>query len=288
MSLINSLKNSVTENLTINQTRLLRNIVEPPFLYSQRSKHLVLVLGCQRSGTTLTYLILNSHPQIKGIDETESNYSFPHQSFLYRHTKNNCLACLKLPNQTFNFKYITQHFPQAKIIWPVRNPYMVISSMRSFIIEGKKKQGNWLDFYVKEELIGLSSFLPDILALDLDNLDKVSLAAHLWNYKNIALEKYQKSGLNTFVFKYEDLLDNPGQVMGKSLNFVGLDWNDIVLHHKKHYSGHTKSYPGGTRGDRPINVSSQKRQPKLSHREIETISSICREQMLVYDYKVRN
>ena len=30
----------------------------------------ILVLGCQRSGTTLLNLILDSHPQIHGFDET--------------------------------------------------------------------------------------------------------------------------------------------------------------------------------------------------------------------------
>lgn len=288
MSLLNSLKNSVTKNLTINQTRLLRNIIEPPFLYSQLSKRSALILGCQRSGTTLTFLILNSHPQIKGIDETQSNYSFPHQSFLYRYAKNDNLVCLKLPNQTFNLKYITQHFPQAKIIWPVRNPYMVISSMRSFIVEGKKKQGNWLDFYVKEELIGLSNFLPAILSLDLDNLDNISLASHLWNYKNLALEKYRQAGLDTFVFRYEDLLDNPRKVIDENLNFLGLVWDDVVLNHHTYYSGHTKRYPGGTRGDRPINRSYKKRKPNLTQQEIRTVSSICREYMLAYGYKVNS
>lgn len=285
MSLISSLKNSVTNNLTINQTRLLRNIVEPPFLYSQLSKHSTLILGCQRSGTTLIYLILNAHPQVKGIDETETNYSFPHQSVLYNNSKNNYLTCLKLPNQTFNLKYIIQHFPQTKIIWPIRNPYKVVSSMRSFAIQGKAKQGNWLKFFAQQELLSLSDFFPEIKTWDLTNLDEVSLGAYIWKYKNYALEQYKETNLDVLVFKYEDLLDNSRKVIGEMLNFVGLNWDDIVFNHHKYYNDDAKRYPGGTRGARPINGSKKERQLNLSEREIELVTSICQEQMITYGYQ---
>ncbi len=285
MSLISLLKNSLTNKLTINQTRLLRNIVEPPFLYSQLSKHSVLILGCQRSGTTLTFLILNSHPQVKGIDESESNYSFPHQNVLYNNCKNNYLTCLKLPNQTFNSKYILQHFPQTKIIWPIRNPYRVVSSMRSFAIQGKAKPGNWLKFYAQKELLSLSNFFPEIKTLNVANLDEVSLGAYIWKYKNYALEQYKKTALDILVFKYEDLLDNPREIIGKILDFISLNWDDIVLNHHQYYNNDAKRYPGGTRGDFPINKSNKKRQLNLSQREIALVTSICQDQIIAYGYK---
>lgn len=285
MSLISLLKNSLTDKLTINQTRLIRNLVEPPFLYSQLSKHSVLILGCQRSGTTLTFLILNSHPQVKGIDESESNYSFPHQNVLYNNSKNNYLTCLKLPNQTFNLKYILQHFPQTKIIWPIRNPYRVVSSMRSFAIQRKAKQGNWLEFFAQKELLSLSNFFPEIKTLNLANLDEVSLGAYIWKYKNYALEQYKKTNLDILVFKYEDLLDNPREIISKILHFIGLNWDDIVLSHNQYYNNDAKRYPGGTRGDLPINKSNKKRQFNLSQREIELVTSICQEQIIAYGYE---
>ena len=285
MSLINLLKNSISKKLNNNQNRLIRNCVEPPFLYSKLSRQSILILGCQRSGNTLTFLILNSHPQVKGIDETETGYSFPYQSLLYRNSINNYLTCLKLPNQTFNFKYITQHYPQTKIIFPIRNPYSVVSSMRSFTIQTKTKQGNWLNCFAKEELLGLdSSFLPDILSLDLDSLDEISLGAYMWKYKNMALDKYKKAGFDIFVFKYEDLLDNPSRVITKIIDFLDLDWDDIVLNHQKYYERDQKGYPGGTRGYRPINKSNQKRKHNLSKHEVNLITSICDDQLIGYDY----
>jgi hypothetical protein len=287
MSLLNSLKNSITKKLTDRQTRFLRNLVEPPFLYSHSSKRSVLILGCQRSGTTLTYLIFNSHPQVKGIDETDTDYSFPHQSILYLNTFKNYLTCLKLPNQTFNFDYINQHFPKAKIIIPVRNPYQVVSSMRSFAIKNKEKTGNWLSCYAKEELVRLGhNLFPEILSLDLENLDKVSLGAYVWKYQNLAIDKYKQASFDTFVFKYENLLDNPRKIFSKILNFVDLEWDNIVLNHQKYYDGDRKRYPGGTRGDQPINVSSKQRQLNLSRSEIASITSICQEQMIDYGYQI--
>jgi hypothetical protein len=287
MSLITSFKNLLTKKLDRKQTMLIRNLIEPPWLYSLLSKQSILILGCQRSGTTLTFLLLNSHPQIKGIDETQTGYSFPHQSVLYRNLIDNYLTCFKLPNQTFNFEYIVQHYPQAKIIFPIRNPYSVVSSMRSFTIKTRNKQGNWLNCFAKEELWKFDSFLPDILSLDLDSLDEIALGAYVWKYQNIALNKYKEAGFDIFVFKYEELLADPQKTIAKILDFINLDWDDIVLNHQKYYEGDKKRYPGGTRGDRPINILNKKRQLNLSKDEIELITSICREQIIAYDYAIQ-
>lgn len=285
MSFLHLLKKSISSKLTKKQTKFLRNLIEPPFLYSPSSKDSVLILGCQRSGTTLTYLIINSHPQVKGIDETETDYAFPHQSILYRNSLRNYLTCIKLPNQTSNFEYITRHFPQTRIIIPIRNPYQVVASMRAFQIQGKTEQGNWLDFYAKDELLKLSIFFPEIKSLNINQLSKIEIGAYLWKYKNLVIAEYQQAGLKVFTFKYENLLNNPRSVISKILNFTDLKWDEIVLNHQKYYDGDNKRYPGGTRGDRPINAAKKQNKLNLSKSEIESITSICKEQMVVCSYK---
>lgn len=285
MSFLRSFKNSITHKLTKKQTNFLRNLIEPPFLYSPSSKDSVLILGCQRSGTTLTYLIFNSHPEVKGIDETETGYAFPHQSVLYRNSLRNYLTCLKLPNQTSNFEYIIQHFPQAKILIPLRNPYRVVASMRAFKINTKAKQGSWLDCYAKDELLELSTFFPEIKSLKINQLNKIELGAYIWKYKNLAIAKYRQAGLNVFTFKYENLLNNPCLVIGKILNFTDLKWDEIVLNHQQYYDGDDKRYPGGTKGNRPIKSVNKQRKLNLSRSEIESITSICKEQMADFGYK---
>ena len=277
MSLL-SLKNIAKSKLNKKQLELIKNIVQPPWLYSSLSKNLIIVLGCQRSGTTLTYLILNSHPRIKGIDETESNYCFPHPNILYYNWIRGYKTCLKLPNQTFNLEYIIKYFPQAKIIWLVRNPYAVVSSMRKFQTSG----GNWLDRYAKQELLRESILIPEIRSLDLE-LDEISLGAMVWKYKNIALEKYKNAGLEMFTIKYEELLDSPQQVIANMLDFANLEWNDNVLNHHQHYRGN-KKYPGGTKGNIAIDKSRKEPHLNLSESEIEAINLICKEDIIVYGY----
>ena len=285
MSFFRSLKDSINSRLSDRQTRFLRNIIEPPFLYAPASKDSVLILGCQRSGTTLTYLIFNSHPQVRGIDETDTYYRFPHQSVLYRNSRQNYLTCYKLPNQTNNFEYIAQHFPKTKIVIPQRNPYRVVSSMRGFKIEDTTQKGSWLDLFAKDELLGLSSFFPEIKSLDLDRLSPIALGAYVWKYKNMAIAKYQQAGFDVFTFKYENLLDDPRQIISRILNFTNLKWDDIVLNHQQYYQGDKKRYPGGTRGDRPIDAANKQRRLNLAKSEIELITSICQEQMTVCGYE---
>ena len=276
-----SLKNIAKRKLNEQQIESIKNIVQPPWLYSSLSKHLIIILGCQRSGTTLTYLILNSHPRIKGIDETESNYCFPHPRILYYNWLRGYTTCLKLPNQTFNLEYIAKYFPQAKIIWLIRNPYSVVSSMRKFKTGG----GNWLNQYAKYELLRESSLIPEIRSLDLETLDEVSLGAIVWKYKNIALEKYKSAGLKTFTIKYEELLDNSHQVITHLLDFINLKWSDNLLnHHQYQYSTENKEYPGGTKGNIPIDKSRKQPNLILSEHEIESIDSICQEDMMFYGY----
>lgn len=285
ISFLRSFKNSITSKLTKKQTKFLRNLIEPPFLYSSLSKNSVLILGCQRSGTTLTYLIFNSHPQVKGIDETATGYSFPHQSVLYGNSLKNYLTCLKLPNQTSNFDYIASHFPQTKIVIPIRNPYRVLASMRAFKIETKTKSGNWLDYFAKDELLELSTFFPEIKSLDVNQLNKIEIGAYVWKYKNLAIVKYREAGFKVFAFKYENLLKNPRSVIGKILDFTDLEWDDIVLDHQKYYDGDDKKYPGGTQGNRPIKRANKDSKLNLSSSEIKLINSICKEQMTVHGYE---
>lgn len=274
-----SLKNFAKSTLNQKQIGLIKDVVQPPWLYSSLSKNLIIILGCQRSGTTLTYLILNSHPRIKGIDETESNYCFPHPSVLYYHWIRGYKTCCKLPNQTFNLEHIIKYFPQAKIVWLIRNPYAVVSSMRKFQTNG----GNWLNRYGLQELLRESLLIPEIRSLELENLDEVSLGAMVWKYKNIALEKYKSAGLEIFTVKYEELLDNSHQVITNLLDFADLEWHDNLLNHHQYYQGN-KKYPGGTKGNIPINKSRKQPDLVLSEEEIKTIYLICKESMIVYGY----
>jgi hypothetical protein len=271
--MLNSIKKIAREIITKEQKKVAYDLINrslQPFSPSL-SKKLILILGCQRSGTTLTFLILNTHPKIIGFDETQCNFDYPDAITLLKNSAKSFLLCYKLPTKTADLQYISKHFPQAKIIWPLRHPFAVISSMQSLIL---LKQRNWIDKCGKNELKKLAYLFPDILSLDLDKLDNISIGAHIWNYKNMLIQKFQDYGLDVFAFQYEDLLEKPEKTILQIVDFIGLDWSDNLINHHKYYQDHQK-YAGGTKGNRPIDDSRKQPELILSNGEQELITSLC-------------
>ena len=279
-NILKLLTESIKKNLNTEQKDILRDAVNLRVFSPALSKNLILILGCQRSGTTLALLMLQAHPKIKGIDETEfpSPFPFPSSLSLYYHQLQQKSLCLKLPEHIFNLNYIARHFPQAKILWIVRNPFSTISSMSSL----KNSEGSWIERCGATELRRLIPFYPEIEQINIDNLDEISLAAMVWKYKNKALTIYREKGLNVFDFRYEDLLDNPQKMMSDILQFLELEWNDRVLeYHKFHQPD--KTYPGNTKGDRKLD-SSRVSADKLTETQRNTINSIAEDIIAYYQY----
>ena len=272
----------VKENLSDEQKNVLRDAVNLRVFSPALSENLILILGCQRSGTTLALLMLQAHPLIKGIDETEfpSPFPFPSSMALYYHQLQKKSICLKLPEHIFNVEYIARHFPKTKILWIVRNPFSVIASMSAL----KNTRGSWIKRCGATELKRLIPFFPEIKELDLTQLDEISLGAMVWKYKNQALDIYRQKGLKVFDFKYEDLVENPQSMMSDILNFLELPWSDRVLQHHKFHQP-TKTYPGNTKGDKALDTSRTYSQPKLIASERNIIMSTAKELITYYNYQ---
>lgn len=207
------LKRLAQATLTSEQKDLLRDAVNLRVFSPALSDNLILILGSQRSGTTLSLLMLQAHPQVKGVDETELPYTFPFPSSLelFWQKQQGKRICLKLPDHVANLDYISHHFSHAKIVWTVRNPYSVVSSMRLLT----NSQGSWIQRCAVAELIKLNQLFPEIQAIKLDDLDEISLGSYVWYYKNLAIDIFKKRGLAVFDFKYEDLLETPQEMMTK-------------------------------------------------------------------------
>jgi protein-tyrosine sulfotransferase len=281
VKILKPLAELVKTNLTVGQKNVLRDAVNLRVFSPALSNNLILILGCQRSGTTLALLMLQAHPQIKGIDETEfsSPFPFPSSLALYSYKLQKKSICLKLPEHIFNVEYIARHFPQGKILWIVRNPYSTISSMSML----KNSHGSWIKRCGATELRRLSAFFPEIKQLDLEQLDEISLAAMVWKYKNQALDLYREKGLQVVDFRYEDLIDRPQATISDILEFLGLPWSDRVLEYHKFHQPN-KTYPGNTKGDKALDSSRKSSQPKLTELERNTISSIAEELIARYNY----
>src|SRR5512135_1034372 len=97
----------------------------------------IIVTGCQRSGTTLFGLMLDSHPQITTVDEDE----FLHERldlYLLSPEYAPCVA-FKVPMEAANFMYFGK-LPGVKALWCVRDPRDVVLSMLNLklgIVEGR-------------------------------------------------------------------------------------------------------------------------------------------------------
>jgi hypothetical protein len=274
------LKDSVSHERLGKLRCLAYRLAYPPPLYSKIAGKLVLILGCQRSGNTLTYLMLNAHPAVHGIDESDVGYQFPKRASLNVTRDGETLIALKFPTQTARIDYVVDYLSSSKIIWPSRNPYAVVSSM----LRWKENKGNWIAVYAREELWQHSFLFSEITDLDLEGLDDVSLGAYVWKYKERALQLCKESKVEVFSFRYESLLENPRQFMSQIIDFIGLEWDESVLNYQEKYSP-SKRYPGGTDGSKALDKSRKNPELCLTERDIEIISRVCAEEMAAYGYQ---
>lgn len=246
------------------------------FLNRLFSKKLILILGCQRSGTTLLFMMISSHPDIKGINEDEYPFhKYPYWHDLYLSWRNRRYICFKLPQITCDLKYIKRNYPRAKIIWIIRHPFSVISSMRTLKHDNHK---NWLNNENSGpvELKNHAKLFSEINKIDLNSIDEITLGSHVWKFKAMTLEKYLDAGLDVHVIKYEDLLENSEKELRNLFYKYKIDFSEQMLHHERHHTG--KKYLGNNPGDKPLDKSRINPKLNLTGKEREKVMEICQVQ----------
>lgn len=236
-------------------------------IYRLLSSKLIFVLGCQRSGTTLAYMLLTAHPRITGKNENESHFSFPKKGELLINCLLGRLTCFKLPTKTPKLSLITRKFPLAKILWITRNPLSVVSSMKSLSMN--RKGENWLEVCGISELKRHAKLFPEINNIDFEKMDQVALGAYIYRYKMMTRVKYENSRLKTFVINYESLVENPKKTLSTILESIGLSWSERILQHEQVHKG--KAY---NIGDRPLDKTRIEPELCLNGKEIEIINHI--------------
>ena len=244
------------------------------------SKRIVFILGCQRSGTTLLYMLLSSHPSVFGYNEDELSSDFPRLEIILHRAIQGRYSCYKLPTKTPELKIIQDEYKHSKILWIIRHPYSVVSSMRSLIMP--RTGEDWLKTNGKAELTRHSKIFPEINDMDVENLDEITLGAYIYHYKILTLKKYEEKKLNVLLVKFEDLVNDIKGTLSPLLKNIGLGWEDIILsHHKTHQE---KKYVGNNPGSRPVDKSRIKPKLNLSLEEMEKIRRICNVHMQKYNY----
>ncbi len=279
MTILNDLKKNIYSNKIINPGILFAKGI---FLKSI-SRRLIFVLGCQRSGTTLLYMLLSSHPLVLGYNEDELGFDSPSFKVLVdsvKHTRQDKYVCYKIPTKTFELNIFQNKFMHSKILWIIRHPYSVISSMRSLIMP--RVGENWLKTFGLIELKRHSKIFPEINEIDLENIDEITLGAYIYKYKIMTLQKYEEKKIIIFPIKFENLIKDIKTTLKPILVQIGLGWHDSILSHHKFHNG--KHYIGENIGSSPVDKSRIKPKLNLSLSEMEKIKSICHVHMQKYNY----
>ena len=276
----------------------------------------IMVTGCQRSGTTLVRLILDSHPKISSIDEDQ--FRFPElYSYLYaNYSPSIPFIAFKLPIYAHLISFI-ETLPERRLLWCIRNPLDVVWSMIKLQMpmggilvpwaahpgggwaeisntywalgdeQKKNLKSHMADFWGLTEKFANIAKSPEKLAKNLANIDRrhcVFIAALCWRIKNELLQVYVKHGIDFHLIRYIDLVTHPRERIAEMLDYIGIDWNEEVM---QHHSLHKGVSIGNTSNSRAIDQDSLGKGAKnLTHEEQESIKAICRPIAQQWDYLV--
>jgi len=250
----------------------------------------VVITGCQRSGTTLVHLILDSHPDIRSVDEAE--FEDARRDDYLRSPEFGPVVSLKLPRVAWNAEYI-RSFPDVRTIWCVRDPRDVVSSMlRLQLPMAGGEAVSWaahphgaeyeLHFALPRLSSGPSLFgdrrqrrfrrLRRTPPAERSREDQVFLAALCWQVKNQLFFRNRES-LEMQLLRYERLVREPEAALREVLRAIGVAWDDRVLQHHRLHRGVSI---GGTDNTRPIDADNTgKWEGELSVEELKTVESLC-------------
>ena len=218
-------------------------------------QELFFILGCQRSGTTLTRLILDSHDEIHCFDEYKSYMVLAREELLKQQLKNykdKKLIGFKTPAYTeqmnssslvefVNNTKITNRFRDEKIIFLYRDVRDVVSSMRNYV----QKDGiRWMDKWIIPTINKWKEIFPDFTTKYekeisiIENSDNKLLlyAALYWKVKTSAVMDYELENKPLIKIKYENLVNDPDKEIRKMINFLGILWDQKLLQH--HLNSH--------------------------------------------------
>lgn len=257
----------------------------------------IIITGCQRSGTTLLNLVLDSHPDITAIDELEFDGSRVRE---YLESPDfHPRVAFKLPAEATSFRSFA-HLPELKVLWSMRDPRDVVLSMLNLtmrFVDGvpvswpNSSPGGEMELDVCLQMVDTSNLTAAVQEYQRSRevpphlrtrAQGVLRAALVWELKNALLDLYSAENISYKIVLYERLVTDPKAEIAEVLDFLGLPWHEDVLRHHELHSG---VYAGHTRGDKPIDPSNAgKWKGELSAEDLELIWAICGERAEKFGY----
>lgn len=226
-------------------------------------KSVFLIVGCQRSGTTLLESILDAHPLVRVVgEENWDAYRYFASPELLNDFVEPYIG-LRIPAATQRVEHAVKALPTARVIFIMRNLFDVVTSMRKLqMLDGYSgRRGSWLECYGQGEIKNCLAHLPPYEPLaekyrklrectDEDN--DVRFGGICWGLKNRFLQHYEESPLHTTVVKYETLTASPEASLRQLCYFLQLEWHGNLMQHQKFSSG----IWAGTDKSKPIHTQS--------------------------------
>jgi hypothetical protein len=237
----------------------------------------VLILGCQRSGTTLLRLLLGAHPQVASVDEA---LAYPILAGR-RRLEDEVGAAAERPFVAFKIPRLSEQllepdlrdeaygrFPQfyrgQRGVFVVRDPRDVVGSMCTLRAD---RDRSWIATYGRGTILhraGARESFARRYAAEIAQLEQAGWPDHLaaamyWQLKNDALPAYLAAGLPLLPLRYEALVADPEPWLRRILAHLGIGWDEAVLAH--HRAEHDQLDAdgraiGGSDPRRPIDRSS--------------------------------
>lgn len=248
---------------------------------SLQSLHCVFIVGCQRSGTTLTGQILGAHPDALLIDEDHGvdeliqamlsgredtsrilQNCFDRSRIAYngrsRLTPNGELVpsvthlIFKAPNATYDFEELKAlDHPNLQFVFLTRDARDVVCSMQKLtnvaMVENQLKR------------LTKRSRLSERFSKEIARIQNPQTPDHLrktlvWLIKSGLHKEFDRPPLNALRIRYEDLVSKPEFWITNLLEHVGLDASqDLSRHHETVFRGFG---PGLTLRTREIDKAS--------------------------------
>jgi len=167
------------------------------------SPKIFFILGCQRTGTTLMRLILESHSKISCVDENRGYSILADQNLLKKELKNNSkkkwlgfktpriteqmqeplLADIGINLRTKNL------YKDMPIIFMVRNVLDTVTSMKTLDQKGKSWIKRWakqtIDFWYETTPDFKTTFKRELKILDNTKNKDIVAGAIYWKYKKL-------------------------------------------------------------------------------------------------------
>lgn len=247
-------------------------------------KKIVAVVGCQRSGTTLTGQILGAHPNAVMIDEPEGLYQWfdasaqgapDHKKLLrkslrvankkyrtaYRRLEKKpeggfkmapevTHLVLKAPNLTYSFDELPRLDLPVVAVFLVRDPRAVVASL-----------GGLQRIPMVENQVSIINRYPGLMTEYADEVEQMGSQdtsetvkrALFWRVKSGLVRKFEDRGIPTLLVRYEDLVADTEGTCKTISDHIGLPFDPLMLAHEQVFRGFG---PGMTKRTRAVDSSS--------------------------------